>query len=208
MAFLPDVTIGDLKVVLVIEGRRGEPASAARMAAGIDGIRACVVHEVDEGPPGVAEVLLAWADEGRSIDVEALTGGRAATGYIVEERPQWDHAVGPDGVTRISFVRRRPDLTRERFADHWTNVHAALARRHHPALWRYVQNVVVAPLTPDAPEIDGIAELGFRSIEDMWARMYDSPEGAAVIRADVDRFIDAGAGWRVLTRPSLRATNP
>jgi len=156
----------------------------------------------------VAELLLAWTDDGRPVDVEALTSGRPATGYIVEERAQWDDGPAPAGVTRISFVRRRPDLTRERFADHWTNVHAALARRHHPALWRYVQNVVVAPLTSGAPEIDGIAELGFRSIEDMSARMYDSPEGAAVIRADVDRFIDAGAGWRVLTRPSWRATNP
>ena len=67
---------------------------------------------------------------------------------------------------------------------------------------------MVAPLTPGAPEIDGIAELGFRSIEDMAARMYDSPEGTAIIRADVRRFIDAGAGWRVLTRPSWRASSP
>ena len=168
----------------------------------------CAVHEVvGEGPPDVAEVVLAWADDVARLDVDALTGGRPATGYHVEERPQWDHGPPAEGVTRISFVRRRPDLTRRQFADHWTNVHSPLARRHHPALWRYVQNVVVAPLTPGAPEVDGIAELGFRSIEDMSARMYDSPEGAAIIRADVDRFIDAGAGWRVLTRPSWRATS-
>ena len=86
-------------------------------------------------------------------------------------------------------------------------MHAPLARRHHPALSRYVQNVVVEPVTPGAAEVDGIAELGFRSIEDMTARMYDSPEGAAIIRADVHRFIDAATGWRVLTRPSSRPTN-
>ena len=207
-----DVTIGDLKVVLVVHGHPDGSTSLPRVAGDVDGMRACEVHDaMGEGPPDVAHVLLAWADDGAELDVDRLTGGRPATGYRVEERLQWDHALdgpAPVGVTRISFVRRRPDLTRERFADHWTNVHAALARRHHPALWRYVQNVVVAPLTPDAPEIDGIAELGFRSIEEMSARMYDSPEGAAVIRADVDRFIDAGAGWRVLTRPSWRATNP
>jgi uncharacterized protein (TIGR02118 family) len=111
-------------------------------------------------------------------------------------------------VTRISFMRRRPGLTRRQFADHWTNVHTPLARRHHPALRRYVQNVVVAPLTPEAPEVDGIAELGFRSIDEMNSRMYDSPEGTEIIRADVRRFIDTGAGWRVLTRPSWRATSP
>jgi uncharacterized protein (TIGR02118 family) len=194
------------------------------VTAGVGGIRACAVHEVvGEGRPDVAEVMLVWADDVAHIDVphfdvEALTGGRPATGYRVEERPQWDlaverhaveeHGPPPEGVTRISFVRRRPGLTREQFADHWTNVHSPLARRHHPALWRYVQNVVIAPLTPGAPEIDGIAELGFRSIDDMSARMYDSPEGAEIIGADVSRFIDTGAGWRVLTCPSWRAANP
>ena len=157
--------------------------------------------------------MLGWADDDAHVDVDALTGGRTVTGYRVEERPRWDDAAerqGPpvEGVTRISFVRRRPGLTRRQFADHWTNVHTPLARRHHPALWRYVQNVVVAPLTAGAPEVDGIAELGFRSIDDMTARMYDSPEGTEIIRADVRRFIDTGAGWRVLTRPSWRATSP
>ena len=187
-------------------------------------MRACEVHEVvGEAPPGVAQVVLAWADDDAHVDIDALTGGAAATVYRVEERPQWDHGVEkrgvekhgveehgptPEGVTRFSFVRRRAGLTREQFSDHWTNVHCPLARRHHPALWRYVQNIVVAPLTHGAPEIDGIAELGFRSMEDMSARMYDSPAGADIIRADVRRFIDVGSGWRALTRPSWHAANP
>ena len=188
------------------------------MAADVGGVRACVVHEVvgedltrperEPGPSVVAEVVMVWAHEAARLDVEALTGGRPVTGYRVEERPQWDDGLPADGVTRISFVRRRPGLTRRQFADHWTNVHAPLARRHHPALCRYVQNVVVEPVTLGAAEVDGIAELGFRSIEDMTARMYDSPEGAAIIRADVHRFIDTDTGWRVLTRPSSRPTNP
>jgi uncharacterized protein (TIGR02118 family) len=207
-----------LKLVLVVHGQRDEHAASAPRAAADVGMRACVVHEVvGEAPDDVAEVVMAWADhtvlDVEALDVEALTGGRAATVYRVEERPQWHHAVEkhgptPEGVTRISFVRRRPGLTREQFAHHWTNVHAPLARRHHPALRRYVQNIVVTPLTPGAPEIDGIAELGFRSMDDMSARMYDSPEGADIIRADVRRFIDAGAGWRALTRPSWHAANP
>jgi uncharacterized protein (TIGR02118 family) len=199
-----------LKLVLVVHGNRTEHATTAPgVAADVGGMRACAVHEViGEGPPDVADVMLAWGDDVAHLDVDALTDGRVATGYRVDERPQWDHGPPAEGVTRISFVCRRPGLTRREFADHWTNVHAPLARRHHPALWRYVQNVVLAPVTPGAPEVDGIAELGFRSIEDMSSRMYDSPEGAAIIRADVHRFIDPGAGWRVLTRPSWRATSP
>jgi uncharacterized protein (TIGR02118 family) len=125
-----------------------------------------------------------------------------AEAYDVDERPQWDR--GGETVVRISFVRRAPGLSREEFADHWTNVHAPLARKHHPTLVRYVQNVVTDPVTTGAPEVDGIAELGFRSLRDVHERMYDSPAGAEIIRRDIQRFLDVAAGWRILaqrTRP-------
>jgi uncharacterized protein (TIGR02118 family) len=121
-----------------------------------------------------------------------------AHAYRVEERPQWDR--GGETVTRISFVRRAASLTREEFADHWTNVHAPLARKHHPVLVRYVQNIVVEPVTPGAPEVDGIAELGFRTLRDVHERIYDSPAGAEIIRRDIQRFLDVPAGWRMLAR--------
>jgi uncharacterized protein (TIGR02118 family) len=142
-------------------------------------------------------------DDGAAIDLTAVASGGRVTGYHVEERLQWDDGPPPATVTRISFVHRRAGLTRQQFADHWSTVHAPLARRHHPGVARYVQNVVIAPLTPDTPDIDGIAELGFRSMDDLSTRMYDSPEGMAIIRADVEQFIDRDAGWRVVvTNPS------
>jgi uncharacterized protein (TIGR02118 family) len=103
-------------------------------------------------------------------------------------------------VTRIAFVRRAAGLTRDEFADHWTNVHAPLARRHHPVLVRYVQNVVVENISPGAPDVDGIAELGFRALKDVHQRMYDSPAGAEIIRRDIQRFLDVPGGWRVLAQ--------
>jgi uncharacterized protein (TIGR02118 family) len=118
--------------------------------------------------------------------------------YRVDERVQWDE--GGVTITRISFVQRAAGLTHEQFAEHWTTVHAPLARRHHPGIARYVQNVVVDALTPGAPAVDGIAELGFRSVEDLRDRMYDSPAGQAAIAADVRAFIDVPAGWRMLAR--------
>jgi uncharacterized protein (TIGR02118 family) len=131
----------------------------------------------------------------RSGAAPALDGIEA---YRVDERVQWDS--GGATAARISFVRRAARLTHDEFADHWTNVHAPLARVHHPGICRYVQHVVVEPLTPDAPEVDGIAELGFASIEDFRERMYDSAEGRAVIATDVRAFLDVGAGWRMLAR--------
>jgi uncharacterized protein (TIGR02118 family) len=120
-----------------------------------------------------------------------------AEAYAVDERFQWDK--GGDIVTRISFVRRAPHLTHEEFVDHWTNVHAPLARKHHPVV-RYVQNIVVEKLTPDAPDVDGIAELGYRTMHEVHHRNYDSPAGAAIIRRDIQRFLDVPAGWRMLAQ--------
>jgi len=144
---------------------------------------------------GVVAIAILRGDQPLPADSEA---------YRVEERPQWDH--GGERVARVAFVRRAPGLSREEFADHWTNVHSPLARKHHPVLIRYVQNIVVESLTPDAPEVDGIAELGFRSVHDVHERMYDSPAGAEIIRRDVRRFLDVPAGWRMLGRRETTRT--
>lgn len=147
---------------------------------------------VGEGVTGrtdrVAAIEVLRQDDELPADAEA---------YAVDERFQWDKGGGT--VTRISFVRRAPHLTHEQFADHWTNVHAPLARKHHPVV-RYVQNIVVEKLTPDAPDVDGIAELGFRTMHDVYHRNYDSPAGAAIIRRDIQRFLDVPAGWRMLAK--------
>jgi uncharacterized protein (TIGR02118 family) len=148
---------------------------------------------VAEGVTGRPEPVAALAVMGRDASLPD-----DAEAYRVEERPQWDR--GGEKVTRVAFVRRAAGLTREEFAEHWTNVHAPLARKHHPVLVRYVQNIVVENLTPDAPEVDGIAELGFRTLRDVHERMYDSPAGAEIIRRDVRRFLDVPAGWRMLAQ--------
>jgi uncharacterized protein (TIGR02118 family) len=133
--------------------------------------------------------------------------GFAEQAWLVDERPQWDGA-GPcdagavvPGVKQVTFVRRLPTIDRAEFARHWTDVHAPLARLHHPALWRYQQNVVVRPLLPEMDDdVDGIAELGMRLRLDFSERMYDSPEGRRTIGADVRKFIDLRTSWQVVTR--------
>jgi uncharacterized protein (TIGR02118 family) len=153
----------------------------------------------EEGVSGRAEPVLAIA-MWRADDVPELDGIEEVEAYRVDERVQWDQ--GDATVARISFVRRAPGLTRDEFARHWSERHAPLARRHHPGIARYVQNVVAEQLTPGAPDVDGIAELGFASLADFRERMYDSPEGQQIIATDVRRFLDVGAGWRMLARPA------
>jgi uncharacterized protein (TIGR02118 family) len=133
-------------------------------------------------------------------DADARVPAGFSESYLVEEHVQWDRGVPADAVTQLSFVRRVPTMDRVAFARHWDEVHAPLARVHHPAVLRYVQRVVVERLTPGAPDIDGVAELAFATLDDRRHRMYDSPEGRQLIGADVRRFLDVDAGWRLLAR--------
>jgi uncharacterized protein (TIGR02118 family) len=155
---------------------------------------------------GVASVVTLQVDSLDDTLLERVFGSARIEAYEVEERLQWDYErtwplgeVTP-GVKQVSFLRRLDGLTPPAFADHWVNAHAPLAARHHPTIWRYVQNVVVQRLTPDAPGLDGIAELTFRSFEDWRDRKYDSPEGQAIIAADIARFIDRQTLTHVLAR--------
>ena len=131
-------------------------------------------------------------------------GGLPLHLYRIDERLQWDYQrdwpLGrrSPGFNRIAFVVRRADLSRAEFARHWDEVHGPLARRHHPGIWRYVQNVAVERLTRGAPDWDGFAELHFRDREDFERRYFDSERGRRAIRADVPRFIDAPRGRRLL----------
>jgi uncharacterized protein (TIGR02118 family) len=95
----------------------------------------------------------------------------------------------PTEIKRVSFVHRRDDLTHEQFVRHWTEVHAPLARVHHPGIADYTQNVVRRAYSPGGANIDGIAELRFRTRADLETRFYDSEAGKAIIRADVAEFI-------------------
>lgn len=156
-----------------------------------------VVATVLVSAPAVDEVLFA--------ETVAACGGLPAVvaAYRLEERPQWDYertweGARTPGMKQISFISKAPGLSRDAFARHWRETHARLAAAHHPTIWRYVQNVLVESLTADAPAIDGVAELSYRSHEDWRDRKYDSPDGREVIAADIATFMDAPASWHLL----------
>jgi uncharacterized protein (TIGR02118 family) len=177
------------KVIAVVRGGQPNPKE-------LSGLAGTIRYLPIDGEPGsdttVQAVYCLWPKDLRNV---TLTWADAA--YLVDERRQWgDGEHG--GVTRVSFLQAASGLTRQEFGDHWRDVHTPLARQHHPTLWRYVQNVVVDVLTPGAPEVDGIAELSFRSVSDLRDRMYASEEGRQAVGADVRTFIDVKAGWRVL----------
>jgi hypothetical protein len=128
--------------------------------------------------------------------------GLASEAWVVEERPCWDRGGAgrpATGVKRISFLRRAGAITREDFSRAWAD-HVELARVHHPAFFRYTQNVVVEPAIAGSRELDGIAEITMRLRQDFVDRMYATPESRRIIGEDTQRFIDLTAGWRVSTR--------
>jgi EthD domain len=195
------------KVVCVVRG----PCSTDR-APDDASVLAFAVHvpcadEPAEHPPEVTALATAWLDH--APDAATVAGwfpGAEVDAYLVDERVRieyardWPDGTESPGVVRISFVRAAPGLSRAEMARHWGEVHWPIARVHHPALWRYVQNVVVEPITPGAPDADGIAELHFRTVADLRERFYDSDAGKQVVADDVRLFLERGAGWRVLAR--------
>jgi uncharacterized protein (TIGR02118 family) len=171
------------KVVAVVA-----PDDVAPLAAGAG--RSEIHSPVSSQPPGTPTVVCLWYDQ-----VPPSLPGEA---YLVDESVQWGQEVRP-AVIRFAFLRRAQGTTSEAFSRHWRDAHTPLARRHHPCLVRYVQNVVLEALTPGARAVDGVAELGVARERDFDERMYDSPEGRQAIWADVRRFLDVDRGWRVVT---------
>ncbi len=104
---------------------------------------------------------------------------------------------------KITFcLRRRPELSLAEFHDYWLNRHAPLVRQHQPALRmvRYVQvhalqTVLSVPMQKvrKAPEpFDGVAELWWKSMEDLEASAQDpaSREAGRILLEDEAKFID------------------
>lgn len=92
-------------------------------------------------------------------------------------------------MTKLVFLcRRRPELGRERYAELLLTGHVPLALRHHPTMRKYVVNVVEGT-APGAPELDSVGELWFDDLAAYRTRLYDSPEGRAIIERDVAGFI-------------------
>ena len=113
-----------------------------------------------------------------------------AMGYRVREGVQRDYdrdwPLGQEtpGWKLVAPLRRKEGLSHEEFARHWTSTHAPLALEHVLGMWRYVTNEVMEPITPGAPEIDGIVSVNYRD-----KRSYASPESEAIMRADTDSFL-------------------
>jgi uncharacterized protein (TIGR02118 family) len=184
----------------------------------VDGLVAYSVHrphpdEPPEQPLDVAGVVMAWI-EGDAPLQPARWFDAPVTAYLVDERVQiewtrdWPDGAATPAVEQLAFVPRIPSITREQFAALWSERHTPLVRIHHPGMARYVQNVVVEPLTVDAPDFDGLAQLYFRTSHDFHERYFDSEEGRRIIFEDVAQFLERGVGWGFVAQETWIHSTP
>ena len=144
----------------------------------------------DQGGYGNPAQFDAFVVGGSTVDIDALAGlGAQVWAWRVEEHAPRT-GFGRCDLAMVSLMRRNPAMSHAEFATHLTGCHAPLALRRHVGLHDYHQYVVTEALTPTAPEIDGIAVLGFITRADFDERFFDSDEGRAEIMADVARFMD------------------
>ena len=93
----------------------------------------------------------------------------------------------------VALLVRKDGMSHEEFIDHWQTVHTPIAKEIEGVV-RYQQ---VLPADAEAAEFDGIAELFFEDLEELYdalgsegSRDYDPARGKAKeAREDVDNFL-------------------
>ena len=91
-------------------------------------------------------------------------------------------------IKSLSFLKRKPGLSREEFLRHWKEKHGPLAAKVVPGLKKYVQCHPVPGIESD---IDGIVELWWDSIESFQAFLsWRQSDAANVLKEDEEKFVD------------------
>jgi len=91
----------------------------------------------------------------------------------------------------IHLCSRIPGIDHARYDEILRTSHIPIALKHHPALRRYVVNVVEQAPLPPPRELDSVGELSFESMADWESRLYDSPQGKEIVQRDVATFLGA-----------------
>ncbi|MFC4406037.1 EthD domain-containing protein [Haloarchaeobius iranensis] len=115
--------------------------------------------------------------------------------FIGEEKVWKDEVDGDtDGLYKHSaFLVRKDGMSHEEFRDYWEENHSPLAKD----IEGVVRYQTVYPTDPENAEFDGVAELYFETLDDLYealgsegSRDYDpTKDVAAQARADVDNFL-------------------
>jgi len=108
----------------------------------------------------------------------------------------------------IALLVRQDELSHEEFVDHWQNVHTPIARE----IEGVVRYATVLPTEPEHAEFDGVAELYFEDLDDLYdalgsegSRDYAPDRGKAKeAREDVDNFLAVEERPRFIGRETVQ----
>ncbi len=124
------------------------------------------------GPNPVA-LVNAWVDDAAAADAVAermRAAGLKVAGYLVDESVYTDYGENrhadprdwPDGtrspgIVAVSLLHRPRRLAKDEWIRRWHGVMSPVSEAIQPRA-RYVRNLVLAPITEDAPRYEGIVE--------------------------------------------------
>ena len=106
-------------------------------------------------------------------------------------------------IKTLTFLRRKPGISKEEFLRHWLEIHGPLAARVVPGLRRYVQSHPVPGFESD---IDGIVELWWDNVESFNAYLaWRQTDDSKVLREDEEKFVDTKKWVRFVAEEHLIA---
>jgi hypothetical protein len=128
-----------------------------------------------EPPSALLSLWLTDSDDPRAYEGVIEGYAQRHVGYLVEESVYRDHGENenggprdwPDGerspgVTAIALLERPERLAKDEWREHWLGTFSPLSESLLSRT-RYVRNVVLSAVTPDAPPYAGIVEESFPS---------------------------------------------
>jgi hypothetical protein len=149
-------------------------------------------------PPRYELVSWEWRDDMPLIASGAEFGYRMSERLVFDELPPRDAEGWRPGVKQLSFLRRPEDVSREAFRDLYHH-HTEKLRDDQPGIAKYVQNVVEEVL-PGSPDLDGVSELWFASLDDFRDRYWSGPGVAERESKETGRFLDFRRTWSIIVR--------
>jgi len=151
----------------VVDALLGHGVRGLQVNVADDDVAAAVMRMAHLDPQMEA-VLGVWLDTASSAarrpvdDVVAQVAASWAAYLVTESEPLPDDAPAAPGertrgFANLAFLRRPAELDPATWRTRWQDDHTPVAIETQ-STFRYVQDVVVRPLTPGAPAIDGIVE--------------------------------------------------
>lgn len=169
-------------------------AGARRLQVNVDDEPVAQAFRIPTFAEPIDAIVSIWdGDPAAVVAVLAGTATRVAGWEVEERRPippsqSWDGS-RLDGLANFALLRRPAELTEEEWLHRWLVDHTPVAIATQ-ATFGYLQNVVVSPVTADAPPVSALVEELFPSagMLDMHA-FYGSDGDDAELSARMERLM-------------------